>query len=331
MRPATIRILAALLAASPAPAAAQEVQRGERNIVEVAGQLRNGEYVWAPELSPSGTGLLIVNLQTQRAIFFRNGIPIAATTVSTGKPGKETPTGVFTVLQKRKEHYSSTYNNAPMPNMQRLTWQGIALHAGQLPGFPASHGCIRLPRAFSELLFGATSLGMTVVITNIAAAPASSASPEIAASSPSDPAVPLSRAQYVWRPELAPQTPDSMISVIVSIADSKAVVMRDGIEIGSAPVRVSGEAKPVAYVLRAWDSSGQHWLKLQFDAAAGGMEVDPGEGKRFDAPVMFKHSVATVLRPGSVVIVTPKSLRDGSTGRAQTVIEDAETAEAASE
>ena len=110
--------------------------------------------------------LLIVNVSTQRAVLFRNGVPIAATTVSTGRPGHATPTGVFTILQKQVEHHSSIYDNAPMPFMQRLTWQGVALHAGNLPGYPASHGCVRLPAAFAKLLYKATKVGMTVVITN---------------------------------------------------------------------------------------------------------------------------------------------------------------------
>src|SRR5687768_5203539 len=108
-------------------ASAQRVDRGDRPIIQAAQELKNGEFVWAPELSPAGSALLVVNLATQRAVFFRNGVPTAATTISSGSEGRETPTGVFTILQKNKEHYSSTYNNAPMPNMQRLTWKGIAL------------------------------------------------------------------------------------------------------------------------------------------------------------------------------------------------------------
>ncbi|HEU4652030.1 MAG TPA: L,D-transpeptidase family protein, partial [Croceibacterium sp.] len=131
---------AALLATGAADA--QPVSRGDRPILEVAGTLKPGEFVWAPELSTEGPALLVVNLASQHAVLFRNGVPIAASTVSTGKDGHETPTGVFTILQKRKEHYSNLYNNAPMPNMQRLTWDGIALHAGNLPGYRASHGCI---------------------------------------------------------------------------------------------------------------------------------------------------------------------------------------------
>jgi hypothetical protein len=304
------------------PASAQEVARGDRPVLEVVPKLKTGEFVWAPELSPAGPLLLVVNLETQRAVLFRNGVPMAATTISSGKAGNETPTGVFTILQKRKEHYSSTYNNAPMPNMQRLTWSGIALHAGKLPGYPASHGCIRLPTKFSSLLFGATELGMTVVITSIPAMPSGSDAPAVATTAAAALNVPISSAPYEWHPDRSPVTEDSMVSVVISAADGKAVVIRNGVEIGSAPVRVTGETKPTAYVLRAWDASGQHWLKLQFAGAGEGMDVAPGEGKRFEAPVKFRYDVGTVLRPGSVVIVTPESLQAGSTGRQQTVIEE---------
>ena len=318
--------LAAALAALTSPIEAQEVPLDGRSILQAASQLKNGEYVWAPQLSSSGSALLVVNLETQRAVLFRNGVPVAATTISSGKEGNETPTGVFTILEKRKEHYSKTYNNAPMPNMQRLTWKGIALHAGKLPGYPASHGCIRLPHAFSSLLFGATNVGMTVVITRLGALPAQTSSPAVVTAAAADPSVRLSNAAFEWHPDRAPPTADSMVSVVISAADRKAIVLRDGVEIGSSPVRVTGDLRPMAYVLRAWDDSGQHWLKVQFAEQGEGMEVSPDEGKRFEAPMMFRHSVATVLRPGSVVIVTPESLSAGSTGREQTVIEEDEEA-----
>jgi hypothetical protein len=87
-------------------------------------------------------------------------------TVSTGKPGHDTPPGVFTILQKQKMHHSTLYDDAPMPFMQRLTWDGIALHAGRLPGYPASHGCIRLPAAFAETLYDVTAHGGVVVVAD---------------------------------------------------------------------------------------------------------------------------------------------------------------------
>ncbi len=317
--PLALSAAALLLCSTQSPA--QQVARGDRPVLQVASQLKNGQYVWAPELSPSGPVLLVVNLETQRAVLFRNGVPIAATTLSSGKAGNETPTGVFTILQKRKEHYSKTYDNAPMPNMQRLTWSGIALHAGKLPGYPASHGCIRLPHSFSTLLFGATETGMTVVITSIPAVPSGSDAPAVATMAPVA-GVSLASAPYEWHPERSPAHEDSITSVIVSAADGKAIVMRNGVEIGSAPVRVSGELKPMAYVLRAWDSTGQHWLKLQFAGEGSSMEVAQGEGKRFEAPTKFRYDLGAAMRPGSVVIVTPDSLQSGSTGREQMVIEE---------
>ena len=131
-----------------------------------AEQLTNGEFNWYPDRSETGPIIAIVSLPDQRVYVYRNGVRIAASSCSTGKLGHRTPTGVFKILQKDKNHHSSTYNNASMPYMNRLTWSGIALHAGQLPGYPASHGCVRLPKEFAELLFGVTKLGMTVVIAD---------------------------------------------------------------------------------------------------------------------------------------------------------------------
>ena len=95
----------------------------------------------------------------------RNGVRIGRSTVSTGTAGHRTPTGVFTILQKKVDHESSIYKSAKMPNMQRLTLTGIAMHAGQLPGYPASHGCVRLPEDFAAKLYTVTNLGTTVIIS----------------------------------------------------------------------------------------------------------------------------------------------------------------------
>lgn len=131
--------------------------------VEVS-DLLPGQYTWHPDRQPEGPVAIIVSLPQQRVHVYRNGVRIAVSTCSTGKPGHSTPTGVFTVLQKDADHRSSTYNNAPMPNMNRLTWSGIALHAGNLPGYPASHGCVRLPLEFSAKLFGITHIGTPVIV-----------------------------------------------------------------------------------------------------------------------------------------------------------------------
>ncbi len=128
------------------------------------GSLKPGEYWWKPGLSPRGPLVVLVSLPQQTMYVYRNGILIGRSSISSGGKGNSTPPGVFNILEKKKTHYSKKYNNAPMPNMQRLTWTGIAMHSGQLPGYPASHGCVRLPYDFSALLFDASSNGGTVVI-----------------------------------------------------------------------------------------------------------------------------------------------------------------------
>src|SRR5512139_1712829 len=130
--------------------------------VELARQaekLKPGQWVWAPQVAPTGPIVVYVDLSRQIATVYRNGVRIGVSTVSTGKPGHETPTGVFAILQKDAHHHSSKYNNAPMPYQQRLTVDGVALHAGGLPGYPESHGCVHLPSKFAEELFGATHMG----------------------------------------------------------------------------------------------------------------------------------------------------------------------------
>ena len=108
---------------------------------------------------------LVVSLSEQRIDVYRGNAVVDSSPVSTGMQGYSTPAGVYSILEKRKWHRSNLYSAAPMPFMQRLTWSGIALHAGRLPGYPASHGCIRLSEEFARKLFGETSIGVDVVIT----------------------------------------------------------------------------------------------------------------------------------------------------------------------
>src|SRR5215831_7846695 len=128
--------------------------------------LKPGEYVWEPERAPEGPLLIVASITDQVAYVYRNGICIARSSVSTGRPGHRTPTGVFTILKKEVHHMSSIYKGAEMPYMERVTWGGIALHAGDLPGYPDSHGYVRLPLEFSKLMFGVTMKGATVIIAN---------------------------------------------------------------------------------------------------------------------------------------------------------------------
>ncbi|HEX7872184.1 MAG TPA: L,D-transpeptidase family protein [Sphingobium sp.] len=139
------------------PAAAQA-------LVE-ARALKVGQFLWDAEAeNPVGDLSITISIAQQRIYVYRGGRLIGMSTVSTGTRGHATPLGDFTILQKRQWHRSNLYSNAPMPYMQRLTWTGIAIHAGHLPGYPASHGCIRLPTAFAKQLFAITSMGVPVTI-----------------------------------------------------------------------------------------------------------------------------------------------------------------------
>lgn len=126
--------------------------------------LKPGQYVWLAKEGDEGPMKIVVVLDTQRVYVFQNDKLIGFSTISSGKKGKETPIGAFNILQKNVDHKSNLYSNAPMPYMQRLTWDGIAIHGGHLPGYPASHGCIRLPLAFAKSLFAVTKLDQEVVV-----------------------------------------------------------------------------------------------------------------------------------------------------------------------
>ncbi|WP_246586922.1 L,D-transpeptidase family protein [Stakelama flava] len=128
--------------------------------------LKNGQSRWADGADGSGRIEIVISLPMQRMFVYRDGDLIGATSVSTGRRSKPTPTGDFTILEKQEFHRSNLYSDAPMPYMQRLTWSGIAMHAGYLPGYPASHGCIRMPRAFARRLYDITRTGAHVTVTD---------------------------------------------------------------------------------------------------------------------------------------------------------------------
>jgi hypothetical protein len=282
------------------------------------GRLQPGEYAWTPALAPEGPVLVVVSLPDQHATVYRNGVRIGASTVSTGRPGHDTPVGVYTILQKRREHYSNLYDDAPMPFMQRLTWDGIALHAGHLPGYPASHGCIRLPVKFAELLFGATSMQTTVVVSDaVAPLPSIVAGPFAGAGS-----LPLSdrdqQLHYAWKPERAPDGP---MTVLLGTRDRLLLVLRDGVEIGRARVSIAEDVPrgTYAYALHesapATDGRAQERRALSWSAitVAGGQDLHPdlraliSEG-RLVVPPAFARAVYDALVAGTTLVVTDESL-----------------------
>lgn len=341
--------LAALLAVllQAAPAAAEVPFWGAKDSSPIgtpAAQLRPGEWYWGGLSKGWGPMAVIVSLTEQRAYAYRNGILIGVSTVSTGKPGHETPTGVFTILQKDKDHRSNLYNSAPMPYQQRLTWDGVALHAGGLPGYPESHGCVHLPSEFARLLFENSSMGMVVVISKAGVSPDALVHPQPL--SPIDPSTGAdlqapalaSGEAYSWHPEAAPQGP---ISMVLSDADQQLVVYRDGIEIGRARAQVrdlppdfgtqvylAGQGFMPMPLPGLPDVRMPNWLHVGINGDASSREaVAPGSIGRVEVAPAFLRQLLPQLMPGAALVVTTRPVLESTTGRTQQVI-DAEPPEA---
>lgn len=164
LRHAFLAALPLAVLATP-PVAAKQISA--LDLTEAAATLPPNRFIWSDNVG-AGPVSILISIPDQRAYVFQGETMIAASSVSTGKGEKATPTGMFTILQKHRDHRSNKYDDAPMPYMQRLTWDGVAIHAGRNPGFPASHGCIRVPTEFAKRLFEATMLGATVEVTDIA-------------------------------------------------------------------------------------------------------------------------------------------------------------------
>ncbi len=279
--------------------------------------LKPGEFVWTPELAPAGPVVVLVSVAEQRLYAYRNGVRIAYSTVSTGKPGHETPTGVFTVLEKDADHVSNLFKGAKMPNMERLTWSGIALHAGNLPGYPASHGCVRMPAEFSKLLFELDAIGTTVVIANEHDGPREAAHPGLILS----PDLPTEAASgtFEWRPERAIKGP---VGMLLSAADRRLYVYRNGTEIGRTEIAFRSEptALPegVFTVLDGFgngrspfapDRPDHRWMAVPLGKAA----VADGAAKAallasVQIPAEFGLRVYEAMEPGTTIYVTNREV-----------------------
>jgi hypothetical protein len=293
--------------------------------------LKKGQFLWMADAVTAGPVLMVVSITEQRAYVYRNGILIGATTVSTGRPGHVTPTGVFTVLQKQKEHRSTIYDGAPMPYMERLTWGGVALHAGGLPGYPESHGCIHLPSEFAKDLYDVSPPGMTVVIADAASEPTWVTHPGYLApisivggkTLENDPLG--SSDQDRWQPEASPSGP---VSIVLSRQSQSIVVYRNGIEIGRSRIAVTGDQPFATHALMLAagpsdfpdpyvpDASKYHWLRIGVPGQLGeaGADADPATVARIKIPPAFVKDLSSVLTPGATVIVTEQAMLPTTTG-----------------
>jgi hypothetical protein len=315
----------ALVLLGNSPACAQGAPMSAAlELARQANLLKPGEWVLKPEIAPTGPVLVYVDLTRQRATVYRNGVRIGVSTISSGKDGHETPTGVFTILEKNVVHHSKTYDDASMPYQQRLTWMGVAMHAGNLPGYPASHGCVRLPMAFAKKLFDLTPMGGTVVIAGgnedpVKRPAAGVLAPAMAGVTPV-PAMPLSpEGVFTWKPEAAPTGP---VSIIISTKDQQVVVLRDGIEIGRAHAVVAQQTdQPQVMTLTGGDKP--QWIQV----GVGSLTGEPAEiisterVEQMHLPEAFVKNMRSVIAPGTTVLVTQASVDPTSTGVQQTVMD----------
>jgi hypothetical protein len=266
-------------------------------------------FTWNPALSPTGPVVVSVNLETQTAAVYRNGIEIGSCLVSTGRKGYETPTGVFHILEKDADHHSSTYGNAAMPYTERLTWGGVALHAGGLPGYPSSHGCVHLPFEFSKRLFAITELGGTVIITKDGPTGGVSDGHRIEfAAGETNP-------EMQWMPHDSPSGP---VSILFSSKDKEIVVVRNGVPIGKAKADLSLLAeKPhgtYAYIFDGWQRDGKskeaypHWH--QIGGPSNSHEIKAFKHIKTDE--RMQHILETVITPGTNLVITNESVTNAT-------------------
>ena len=326
---ATAAAMALLL---PGPALAQGSARSaELKLAKQAEHLKAGEWLLYPEIAPQGPVLVYVDLGRQRATIYRNGVRIGVSTISSGKPGYSTPTGVFTILEKDKDHRSRTYDDAPMPFQQRLTWKGIAMHAGNLPGFPASHGCVRLPMEFAKKLFTITPMGGTVVIAGghedpVKRPPAGVLAPAMAGVTPA-PAMPLAPdGKFTWDPAAAPDGP---VSIIISTGDQQVVVLRNGVEIGRAHAVVAQQSTE-SQVMTLTGGPSPQWIQVGVaDLTGEPAEIISTERvEQMHLPDGFVKNMRSLITPGTTVLVTQASVNGDTTGRQQTVMDTGDEAAA---
>ncbi len=312
-------VFAALVMALPSVVDAQGATvSSPPELARAAEKLKPGEWVWAPAVAPQGPLLIYVDLSRQIATVYRNGVRIAVSTISSGKDGHETPTGVFTILQKDANHRSNKYNSAPMPFQERLTWDGVALHAGGLPGYPESHGCVHLPYSFAQTLFGVTNLGATVVIQGDAAshvrATDSSLLVPLGANGNVVARQRLDAQGFAWNPDRSPKGP---LTIIISKHDQRIVVLRNGVEIGRSAAEINDDDPGSHVVTLSLDHKGRpQWtyVGLPGHNDEAGREVDEATLNRVVMPRAFYQNVKASLQPGTTVLITQSSVgEDGAT------------------
>jgi hypothetical protein len=295
-RPAAIVTLAAtaaltvLTAAPPADAAARPARSSETAAPRDAGEAL----------------MAVVSIKSQHVTIYDADGWILRAPVSSGTKGRETPSGIFTVLQKDKDHHSNLYDDAWMPNMLRITWSGIALHGGPLPGYPASHGCVRMPYGFADKLFDKVKLGMRVIIAPNDAEPVEFSHPAL----------------FVPKPEVLAAVP-ARVETLTRAADEAT---RAASEAKNAAAAAAREAAPLTASLRKLKG-----LKTTAEAALARAEKALDAAKTDEAKARaeeLKQKVAARVEDLQMQIDTAEADAKSKLDAAATAQEAAKTAEA---
>jgi lipoprotein-anchoring transpeptidase ErfK/SrfK len=265
---------------------------------------------------PPGPLHIIVSIDKQRATLFADGMAVASTAISSGTASHPTPMGVFSIIQKSRHHVSNLYN-APMPYMQRITWSGSALHQGALPGYPASHGCVRLTDSFAELLWKTTKMGARVIITRPEVAPfvieharLFVPTPKVAvAPKPAEPPAKAAEATRISVPAPEPATTGALAKVKTADASNSTTI---------AVLSVTGDdSKPVATSVvtepTANEPSAEQPTKVSATDGAGGtpeptpqaaapIEDQTAAIKTVEATPIEITPAATVAAPAPIIV-----------------------------
>ncbi|MEW5423689.1 L,D-transpeptidase [Amorphus sp. 3PC139-8] len=283
-------------------------------IAQDIADMKPGDYFWDPDRAPDGLVVVVVSIPEQKTYVYRDGVLIGVSTSSTGRQGYETPTGVFTILQKDKVHHSDKYNNASMPYTERLTWSGVALHAGNLPGYPTSHGCIHLPLAFSKDLFGITQLGTPVIVADSHSGPSDLLDPGLLLPEDGDSealAKTIMTDGDKADPDAAPASAAAVpASVIASAADQKIYVMENGELTFEGPISFK-DGPPIGstvYLMKATSpGASATWTAIRYETADGSEEPDVPTAdplQRITADADVRQRLVTLFTPGATLLVT---------------------------
>jgi hypothetical protein len=305
-RPSRRHLLAGLAACAAMPLPASRAFGQGRD-------LKPGQFLWNPDRSPDGPVAIIVSIPDQLVHVYRNAIEIGLSSCSTGRPGHPTPTGVFTILQKQVDHHSNLYDGAEMADMERLTWTGIALHVGGLPGYPSSHGCVHLPQAFSDKLYGITHVGTAVIIADNVTAPREIVHPGLVLTQDAEEEIDAALRKAAGRPIPATGQP---VSILVSGADRRFEILQGGDTVASGSVTVSNPTVPLGshvLVFSRLAGRGLVWQAVSHGDGRSGSDRAPTDMlARLQVDADGRKAIASHLHPGALLITTDAPLSPAS-------------------